>query len=58
MKWVGQVVQHFVICMLGAVAPPKLLFEIILEKWMVCDTIECEGDCLLMVLTENVIRSA
>ena len=58
MKWVGQVVQHFVICMLGAVAPPKLLFEIILEKWMVCDTIESEGDCLLMVLTENVIRSA
>jgi len=58
MKWVGQVVQHFVICMLRAVAPPKLLFEIILEKWMVCDTIEREGDCLLMVLTENVIRSA
>ena len=38
--------------------PPKLLFEIILEKWMVCDTVECEGACLIMVLTENVIRSA
>ena len=41
-----------------AVAPPKLVFEIILEKWMVCGTVECEGACLIMVLTENVIGSA
>ena len=51
MKWVGQVIQYFVICMFGAVAPPKLVFEIILEKWMVCDTVECEGASLIMVLT-------
>ena len=58
MKWLGQVVQYFVIYMLGAVASLKRLFEIILEKWMVCDTVECVGACSIMVLTENVIGSA
>ena len=39
-------------------AAPKPVFEIIHKKWIICDMIEYERDCLIVTLIENVIRSA